>query len=492
MPGKKFSAILLLPVVFTVTALLVFLPILGNTFLSDDYDSLYRIVIQKRILYREFLRPMIDVSFLFNYRLSGLSPFGFYLFNLLIHIINSLLVVRLVRQNGGVYDQAAIVSGLLFLVYPFHNEGIVWLSGRLSSMACMFALLAMSVSIGKPSRFNLPLAILFYLLGMLCYESIILLPIMIVLIRYGKTGLKRVLRVELPLWLAAALVYPIARFILSGEIVGSYASRVTNNNLGGKLANIVKVTARLLLPPSENTSLLVTLAFLFAAVLAFLHWRAYRQKSKSNFNYTILLSLLFLSLVVPWAFGVSTRTSEGDRLLYFPSVFICILLAVWLQVMIKSAGVQNIVLGLLLLTCIVQLEVNNLHWKKASAIANQLKEAAVDPHTLTLAVVNLPGDYKGAFIFRNGFKKMLSINKVNVQKVKVLSEPDGRLNEYRLPVWQPGMAREEWQLPPFVVVSELGSDSLRFTNSYDKTNIRIRKKSLELLYWNNQHLFKLL
>ncbi len=488
----KFSNGLLLPVVFAVTAFLAFLPILGNTFLSDDYDSLYRIVVQKRILYREFLRPMIDVSFLFNYKLSGLSPFGFYLFNLLIHIVNSLLVVQLVRQNEGKYNRAAIISGLLFLLYPFHNEGIVWLSGRLSSMACMFALLAMVVSLGRPSRFNLPLAILLYLFGMLCYESIILLPLMIVLIRYGKTRSKRVLRIELPVWLGAALVYPVARILLSGEIVGSYASRVTDHNFGGKLANICKVTARLLLPPSDNTSLLVTLALLFAGVVAFLHRRVYRQKSKGNFDYTILVGLLLLSLVVPWAFGVSTRTSEGDRLLYFPSVFVCILLAVWLQVMNKSVRVQNVVLILLLLVCIVQLEVNNLHWKKASAVANQLQEAAVDPQARTLAVVNLPGDYKGAFIFRNGFKKMLSINKVNHQKVRVLSEPDGRLSQYRLPVWQPNLSKDGWQLPPFIVVNESGSDSLRFTNSYDNTNIQIKKESLVLLFWNNQDLLKLL
>src|SRR5579863_164610 len=79
---------------FTVVGFAIYIPILGNGFLSDDYDSLYRIYIQKRILYKEFLRPMIDISFYFNYLISGLSAWSYYLFNISVHVINALLVFR--------------------------------------------------------------------------------------------------------------------------------------------------------------------------------------------------------------------------------------------------------------------------------------------------------------------------------------------------------------------------------------------------------------
>ena len=85
---------IIIALLFAVVGFVIYAPLLGNAFLSDDYDSLYRIYIQKRILYKEFLRPMIDISFYFNYLISGLSAWSYYLFNILLHIINALLVFR--------------------------------------------------------------------------------------------------------------------------------------------------------------------------------------------------------------------------------------------------------------------------------------------------------------------------------------------------------------------------------------------------------------
>ena len=76
---KKTTVIFL----FTAVGFVIYFPLLGNGFLSDDYDSLYRIYVQKRILYKEFLRPMIDISFYVNYLISGLSAWSYYLFNML-------------------------------------------------------------------------------------------------------------------------------------------------------------------------------------------------------------------------------------------------------------------------------------------------------------------------------------------------------------------------------------------------------------------------
>src|ERR1700680_2747105 len=96
MQENKFSRnTIAAAMLFTVTGFIIYIPVLGNGFLSDDYDSLYRIYIQKRIIFREFLRPMIDISFYFNYLISGLSPRSYYLFNIAVHIINSILVFRL-------------------------------------------------------------------------------------------------------------------------------------------------------------------------------------------------------------------------------------------------------------------------------------------------------------------------------------------------------------------------------------------------------------
>src|SRR5438067_1228373 len=133
----------------TILAVILYYPILGNTFLSDDYDSLYRIIIEKRILLKEFFRPLIDVSFYLNYLISGMNSRSFYIINLIIHIVNAFLLYRFALKFTLFEEKRqfvfAYLSAVLFLVYPFHNEGVVWLTGRISSMATMFALLGMNL-----------------------------------------------------------------------------------------------------------------------------------------------------------------------------------------------------------------------------------------------------------------------------------------------------------------------------------------------------------
>jgi hypothetical protein len=76
------------------TGFFVFSSILDNSFLSDDYDSLYRICIEKRVIVKEFLRPMIDISFYVNYLISGLDSRSYYIFNLIVHILNAFLLYK--------------------------------------------------------------------------------------------------------------------------------------------------------------------------------------------------------------------------------------------------------------------------------------------------------------------------------------------------------------------------------------------------------------
>src|ERR1700677_4302591 len=123
---------------FGALTFLLYFPIPGNGFLTDDYASLYRLLIEKRIPFGETVRPLIDISFYFNYLISGLHPVSYYLFNFVVHTLACYMVYGVAldlplftgrRQTG-----FALAAGLLFLFYPFHNEGVVWLSGRLSSM----------------------------------------------------------------------------------------------------------------------------------------------------------------------------------------------------------------------------------------------------------------------------------------------------------------------------------------------------------------------
>src|SRR5579871_3652800 len=79
---------------FCIASLLLFLPILHNSFLSDDFAVMKRVGADKTIFIRGFFRPLSDVTLYLNYRIGGFNPKGYYLFNILLHGINSYLLFR--------------------------------------------------------------------------------------------------------------------------------------------------------------------------------------------------------------------------------------------------------------------------------------------------------------------------------------------------------------------------------------------------------------
>lgn len=89
------------------------------------------------------LRPLLKLSYLLNWE-SGLGMFGFHLFNLLIHILNSLLVYGLALTFGRQVDPArawqgvALLTALLFALHPVHTEAVTYLSGRSISLMATF------------------------------------------------------------------------------------------------------------------------------------------------------------------------------------------------------------------------------------------------------------------------------------------------------------------------------------------------------------------
>ena len=483
---------------FTATGFILYYPVLGNTFLSDDYDSLYRIYIEKRILYREFFRPMIDISFYFNYLVSGTSPGSFYIFNLVVHIINALLLFRFTQRIGmaGKKDQFLFgaVSAFLFLIYPFHNESISWLSGRLSSMACLFALLSMVLSREKSGGLFIFLSIVCYLIGLLCYESIIVLPlIIIVLNRHQYKSAREIISYSL-YWVCTAGIYLLTRLLLSGEITGSYASHVTDSNVKEKVLNTGKVLGRLFLPPSGNQALLTGLTVVLFILLIAIHRYLFKNKIIANiarFNYLSVLTCLAISLLVPVAFGVSTRTSEGDRLLYFPSCFLCILAAGSILALYKKPLNRWLVLTVITFYCTWFLELNNLHWVKASGAAQAIMDVIKNKGSRNIIFINMPDELEGAFVFRNGFRKALVINQIDTGSVKIfnyLKRPDYlKTGSAIVPVVQDSVTA----IFPFTRVMVKGEHLVHITSVVNNESLTVEKEGNLIYYWNKEQLVRL-
>lgn len=116
----------------------------------------------------ELYIPLVFVSYQLNWLISGLEPFGFHLTNILLHVINALLVARILFQLSG-KKWLSIFAGLLFAVHPLHTEAVVWLAGRkdLLSGTFFFSALTLYLSSVKGNQRAYILSIIFFALALL-------------------------------------------------------------------------------------------------------------------------------------------------------------------------------------------------------------------------------------------------------------------------------------------------------------------------------------
>lgn len=161
---SRFANPLLLVGGLLLLAAAAFWPGLYGDFLFDDYPN---IVSNPRIhltqLDAESLasaaagyefgpvgRPVATLSFAMNHYLGGLSPWGFKLTNLLVHLLNTLLVFALVRrlltlagQSPGSRWAAAIA--LVWAVHPLQVSTVLYVVQRMEMLSLTFVLLALLV-----------------------------------------------------------------------------------------------------------------------------------------------------------------------------------------------------------------------------------------------------------------------------------------------------------------------------------------------------------
>ena len=105
-------------------------------------------------------RPLVTLSYFFDYSIWHLNPFGYHLTNLLFHIANTILIYCLLclgvrpyqssRLNVGsgptFYRTIPLFTALLFTAHPIQTEAVVAISFREDLMAMYFFLLSLLLS----------------------------------------------------------------------------------------------------------------------------------------------------------------------------------------------------------------------------------------------------------------------------------------------------------------------------------------------------------
>ncbi len=152
--------------------------------------------------------PLVYTTFWLEHKLWGFEPLGFHLVNIALHLVNTLLVWRLVIRLA---VPGAWLIAAVFAVHPLHVESVAWVMERKDLLSTLFYLTAFWTYIRFTKihrKGNYVLSLVLFGAGMLCKSIVVTLPAVLLLWHWwtsGRVTRKDVLHV-LPFFLLALSV----------------------------------------------------------------------------------------------------------------------------------------------------------------------------------------------------------------------------------------------------------------------------------------------
>ncbi len=435
----------------------------SSYFLSDDFNLL--LGSSNWLNPQEgFFRPIPHLLIHFLYLLSGLEVFPYHLLCLIIHYLNAVLLYLILRKMVS-NNYFALAGSLLFAVNFLISEAVFWISAITTLSVSLFYLLGIYIYMNYLStlktRFYL-LAMLCCIFCLLCKENGVTLPVLLVMVdichNCGKGERFR-------LWAALKRAAPFFLITFGYLIVKTHSlsAAVARDSLSLGYHNLRNVRHLLLslftFNPFHDLPFLyidITILNLFlknpipnlrleldgsqfflplvlgSVILIFCLYLLLKGHMKVRLS----LAALVISMG-PFIFISSHHMAYGGyflyplRLYYLPAAFFFIFLAVllsrgfcWLKKRIKSMGSIVVLMVLLTMTLtladLVRVRERSSAWLAASRITKSVLHQLEDfmpgpPGKNTLVLFNLPDNYLGAYIFRNGIHSAVKLHYPGVQ-----------------------------------------------------------------------------
>lgn len=340
------GAFLLLLVAFEVYS-----PALNGEFVFDDsyLPFLMPNVANAPLKYWLGVRPFLMISYWLNFQSSGLNPYPYHAINVFLHVLNSLLVVLIVRrlfgwlgQTGWIREVLAVFSGALFLLHPVQTESVAYVTSRSETMSVLFFLSAFAVFVCRPAvQLTTGRIIAIVLLfGMACAtkEHTAVLPVLLLMTDYyfitpfQFTAIRQNLKLYVPIAVAGMIgLIGIVTVLSKAESAGFQIKDFTWYQYLFTQFRVIWLYLRLYVAPYgqngdyqlpishsilDGGSLFGLVGLLALAVVAWLFRRKYPLASFGYFG--------FLLLLAPTSSFVPIRDAAVERRLYLP--FLCLLL----------------------------------------------------------------------------------------------------------------------------------------------------------------------
>ena len=444
-PGSKRPTNIILGL-FLLGGFVAYSNIINSYFLSDDFAQIGKILggdlsVVWGKAHGGFFRPLFILSYLIDIKIWGARPLGFHLTNVVLHSLNafltfilSLRMVESLKLTAGTKRAIAIGAGALFLLHPSHTEAVSWISGRADLIAtffCLASLLSYLAYARTKRTSQLALSLLCFALALLAKESAICLPFLVVVVgifaghgRQDRKNRRHFLTCS-ALYVSILLVFVAVRSAFIGSLVGGYGiSQHLNFSPSWLRDRLLEASVRSILPslPSQLSRFLfkplqsrVFILFSLACVglvaaMTFLRrrWHGPSERSEQN-RFLIVLVILFLFSLLPVInLRLTLYQTLGERFLYLPSVFSCLLMAYLAAILLRRPAWWLSILICILSFYSVRLYQTNQTWREAAALSRSIKDELTDPSTRDrLLIINAPDNLRGVPVFHNGLPEAL-------------------------------------------------------------------------------------
>jgi cbb3-type cytochrome oxidase subunit 3 len=465
--GSSLTSSLRFPLSFMLLlAFIAYSTIINSYFLSDDFVQIGKVLQDDWSLswgreHGGFFRPLFILSYIIDSRIWGENPLGYHLTNIALHALNSYLVysltLPLLRRQSPTEDETrgiSLMAGLLFLLHPSHTEAVSWISGRadlLGTLFCLTALLAYIFYVEKPRTLYLLPSLFPFALALLSKESAVSLPFILFASELyfmpveKRSGAFRQALKKSALFFSILFLFILIRRAALGEWLGGYgAGQHLNFSPGWIRDRFLQACVRAVLPvfPLELSTVLLkplkSPAFILFALccigLVILLLRRRRrlanatERSAQNKLVLLLAGAFIFSLLPVINLRLSPFDTQGERFIYWPSAFSCILVAYLSFILLRSMKWWLILMLCVLVFYSVSLYRTNQTWREAAEVSLKLRDelARSGSPRKSMIVLNAPDNLRGVPVFHNGLEEALSIfqKESRIEQVRALAFHD--------------------------------------------------------------------
>ncbi len=413
-------------VVSILLSLFIYFPAIHIGFLSDDWGYVYGAMHTSFTSALSFLwspdpygvgsgnfRPLQSILTVWSWNIIG-SPTLIHVRSIILHGVEAGLVGMLLFQLYK-HKQTALLGAFLFVLFPLNTEAVVWLSSWNSLLAAIPLTIACILYIkenNKNIKWTAGISALI-LLSLMAKEHALVFPLLALLL---DLFLKRKISLLTISWYAAIdLLYLLWRFTVIGGIGGYKTAEQTSTHLSISFNNIMLYAKlpfayvynffnRTATPEILSAAAYILSGLLFICVLVYL---IQKKSLASHIRSGIILgALVYSSHLIGWnLINPLDIHNEHSRILYTVTIWAAVFMAT-LFYWTKESWIRYVFYAYMLV--LVPLAIYQTRpWILAGIESKKIHQEVITKLTevkkpTQVNISNLPDQYKGAFIFRNG------------------------------------------------------------------------------------------